>query len=1099
MRQLKVLFAFLLMFCMSAASYAQVSGTVVDANGEPVIGASVIQKGAKIGTSTDIDGNFTLNSPVGSTLVISSIGYKKEEVKAAQSLRVVLHEDAEILDEVVVVGYGSQRKVNLTGAVSSVSDEAFKDKGAITDTRSALQGKMPGVTVTRSSAAAGREGYDIKIRGEASINNTSALILVDGVPGGLSDINPDDIENITVLKDASAAIYGAKAAGGVILVTTKRGSISKPKVTYKGSVSYRVKDSQYNWMTIDQWAKYLEEFAYNDDYEVYGSGRYTQVGAFSYDYLYALKTRDPRFMGTVQPYADFGGTTTSIHDLGFLENDQYEDIFGNSVATQHSLAVSGGSERVKYNVSLGYMYNGSPLQFGIEENSQRLNFRANNDFNIAKWLDVQTSLSYDRNSSVYPRQNPSNANGNPPGSPFFCADGESPFGWESNYNSVALAKLGGSVNNSTDIFRASIQPKIHIIKGLDLNLVASVERKNWFNKEWQNKLTWCDYAGNPYNYTNPNENRFKRYSRTVLGQNYQAYFNYMSDFGTDKDHNFTAMLGFQYEREDSENFSVEIKGFADTELHTLASNDVANGTYELKDDGYTVATASYFGRLNYDYKGRYLVEVLGRYDGSSRFIRGKKWKPFYGASIGWRLSDEPFMRNLTWLSNWKFRASYGETGNQNGIDNYDFVALINNNLSSGTTHNYPIFGDDVTSGSKPTATKTQKNVVALNRTWEIVKNTNVAVDFGFLDNRLTGSFEYFWKTNDNMLVSATYPSVYGATAPKTNVGTLKVHGWELSLSWRDKIGKDFMYEVGFNISDARNELVSMPNATEITTYNERTKYLEGYPLNSYWGLHYVGHLISNDEELASYRSMLENADGTKLPETQYLKVGDAMYADMDGDGDVDYDDIIYLGDAAPHYSYAINVNLAWKGFDLSMMFQGVGESMIIRNTGALTTPGWNFYQNQGAQYYDITYGTLGNDLSYQGEAGAFTYLGETVQPDASAYRPAYTDVYTAVPRWSARTKNYNNLYSDAFWRKQDMSYCRLKNLTIGLTLPKSVVSKMKIENLRVYLNGTDLFTIRHNTDGTDPENSNQAPFGGTNGSAAYPFSRTFSFGIDLTF
>lgn len=1098
MKQLKKLVTILLLGCLSASVYAQVQGTVVDTNGEPLIGVSIVEKGTKEGVSTDIDGHFSLKSPVGSTLVFSYIGYKKQELKAQAQMTVTLQEDAEVLEEVVVVGYGAQRKVNLTGSVASIGDESFQDKGAITDTRSALQGKMPGVTITRSSSAAGREGYDIKIRGEASVNNTSALVLVDGVPGGLSDINPDDIENITVLKDASAAIYGAKAAGGVILVTTKRGGVSKPQVSYKGSVSYRVKDSQYNWMSLDQWAKYLEELAYNDDYELRGSGRYTQMGSFPYDYIYALKTCDPRYMGTVQPYVDFGGTVTSIHDLGFIENDQYEDIFGNSVATQHSLSVSGGTERVKYNVSLGYMYNGSQLQFGIKENSQRLNFRANNDFNVAKWLDVQTSLSYDRNSSLYPTQSPSAANGNPPGSPFFSENGAA-FGWESNLNCVARTKMGGSVNNATDILRASIQPKIHIIKGLDLNLVASMERKNWFNKEWTNKITWCDYSGEPYNFTSPTENRFKRYSRTLLGQNYQAYFNYMTDFNTGRTHNFSAMLGFQYEREDNEWFQTEIKGFADTDLHTLASHDAVNGTYELKDDGYTVATASYFGRLNYDYKGRYLVEVLGRYDGSSRFIRGKKWKPFYGVSAGWRISEESFMKDLTWLSNLKLRASYGETGNQNGIDNYDFVALINNNISSGTTHNYPIFGEDTEAGAKPTTTKTQKNVVALNRTWEVVKNTNVALDFGFLDNRLFGTFEYFWKTNDNMLVSATYPSVFGATAPKTNVGTLKVHGWELQLGWHDKIGKDFTYEVGFNISDARNELTSMPNASEITNYNVRTDYLEGYPLRSYWGLHYVGHLISNEEELNTYRAMLENADGTKLPDAQYLKIGDAMYADMDGDGDVDYDDIIYLGDSAPHYTYAINLNMSWKGIDLGLMFQGVGEAMIIRNQNALTTPGYNFYQNQGAQYYDKTYGTLGNDMSYQGEAGEFVYMGETVRPDASAYRTPYTDVYKAVPRWSERTKNHNNLYSDAFWRKQNMAYCRLKNLTVGYTLPKSIMAKAHIEKLRVYFTGTDLFTIKSNTDGTDPENSNQNPFAGTNGSAAYPFSRTFSFGLDLTF
>lgn len=1104
-RKIKSAFLRSLMFFFFAGLcsgvYAQdiVTGKVIDENSDGIIGASVLVKGTSKGTITDVDGNFSINASPDDVLVISYVGYKTNEVningRTAVNLQMVV--DTDVLDEVVVVGYGTQRRVNLTGAVSTVGEQTFLDKGTVTNPLAVLQGQVPGMSVYRGSTAPGREDWKFRIRGEASTNQTDALVLIDGVPGGIGDINPDDIENISILKDASAAIYGSRAAGGVVLVTTKRGQNAKPQVTYKGNVSVKVPSSKYEWMNMQQWATYVEELAYNDDYSMANSGKYAQMGAFPYNMLYAMKTMDPRYIGTIQSYTDMGGTAAGINDIGFFDYDPYDATFETAYSQSQSLSLSGGNENMKYNVSLGYMYDGSPLAYNITDNSKRYNARANNDFRINKWVDVKTQLSFDRRNSVYPYNRPSGVNGNPPGSPTFTKDG-GPYGWASNYNDAARAKFGGSVYKQTENFNFNIQPQIHILKGLDLNLLGAYYAKNFFNKEYENEITWCDYEGNEYSFSSPTANKFNREARSVKGQNYQAYFNYLTDFSTEKTHNFSAMAGTSYEREDSESFNTEMKNFPEALLHSFSEYDADVSTLTATDDKYTTALASYYGRLNYDYKGKYLGEFIARYDGSSMFVRGKKWHAFFGGSLGWRLSEEDFVKQLNIFDNLKIRASYGETGNQSGLGRYDFVALINSNVSSGNSHSFPIFGSDATAGSTPTQTYTQRNTVALDRTWEIVKTTNVGLDFAILNNRLSGTFEVFQRKNENMLVSVTYPAVYGATAPQTNHGELKVNGWELSLAWHDRIGKDFTYSIGFNIGDAKNKLISMPNAT-VASRNAVTSAMEGYSLNSYWGMRYE-KIISSEEELTEYITKLNAGPAAgRLPEITQLKVGDAKYKDTNGDGVVDYDDMEYLGDATLRYNYGINLNFGYKNFDLGLIFQGIGKANIIRDLNALSTPGYSWYQIQGAQYYDITWGTMGNDPNYLGEAGAFDYVGTTVYPTASDYRRPYTDPYNAYPRWSLETKNYNTIYSDAFWRLQNMAYCRLKNITLGYTLPKSISKKLNIEHFRVYFTGTDLFTFSRNDDGTDPENMNRGLFDGTNGSASYPFSRTFSFGIDLTF
>lgn len=1091
----------------SATQASPVSGTVTDSDGEPLIGVTVIVKGSSNGTATDLDGGFTLRDCAGKNLVFSYVGYKTVELPAKDGMTVKMQDDSALLDEVVVVGYGVQKKASLTGAVSQVGEKTFADKATTTNPLADLQGQIPGMTVTRSSSAPGREGWDFKVRGEASVNNTSALVIVDGVPGNLSDLNPDDIENVSVLKDASAAIYGARAAGGVVLVTTKRGSHAgkKPTVSYSGNVTWKVSDPQVQWMTLQQWARCVEETLYNEGVSNGNLSTFTPIGAMPYAAIYAMKTMDPQYIGTVQSYAALGGNADAIADIGFIDSDQYSDTFGNAFAQSHSLSVSGGSDYAKYNVSLGYMYDGSPLRYNIEEKSKRYNARANNDFKIAKWFDLSTTLAFSRRENTRPLNSPSGVNGNPPGSPIFSSDGEHAFGWLNNYSDVAVAKFGGTWKENYNETVINLRPTFHILPGLDLVGTVGYTIKDWVRQETQ-------YKNYMYNWDNekietmirPTDNRFTRYNRSAKYQIYQGYLNYLTDFNTSDTHNLNVMLGASYERDDSESTQSKLLNLSEGFLHSLQSSyDPETSKVEFVDDKYTTAIASYFGRINYDYKGRYLIELLGRYDGSSKFVRGKKWKGFYGVSGGWRISEEKFMEDINWLNNLKIRASYGETGNQSGIGTYDFVGNIATSVNGSNTTGAGLFGP--TGSASALQTLWQSNVIALDRTWEIVKNTNVGLDFAVINGRLSGSFEYFWKTNDNMLVGVTYPSVFGATAPKTNSGKLTVNGWELQIDWRDKIGQ-VGYNVGFNISDARNKLVSMPNTTGYTQ-NGVTKQREGYELNSMFGLEFV-KLIENQEELDSYKSMVTAADGQALGvDTSLLGIGDAMYADLDGDGNIDYDDVKLLGSMNPRYSFSLNLGANWKGLDFNVIFQGVGMNKMIRDVTALTSPGRNIYQIQGGQWYDKTWGyDLGSDPRMVGQTIDYfnvdpdgNLTATTATTSASDYRTPYNDPYNSVPRWNRSLAAYNYLYSDAWYRLQNMAYCRLKDLTVGYTLPSHLSAKAGLQKVRVYFTGTDLFTIRFNKDKTDPENSSTNPLGGTAGASAYPFYRSYTVGLNLTF
>lgn len=1075
----------------------KITGIVTDKTGEPIIGATVVVVGTVQGSTTDLDGKFIIDVPTKeSRLEFRYLGYRSkiEIVGDRHDINVVLEEDSEIIDEVVVVGYGTQKKETLTGAITAIDTKVLSDKSVSTPV-AALQGQVPGMAITRNSSAPGREGWSYKIRGQASINDPGALVIVDGIPGNMNDLNPDDIENISVLKDAAAAIYGSRAAGGVVLVTTKRGKNQKTKISYKGNISVKTPSMQQSFMNMTQWASAIEEATLNADVHKDASGNWitskagSDIGATRYWAIQAMKTQDPRFWNKVVAY-DY----SEIRDRGFMDYNLNDEVWGPAISQSHSLSINGGSERNRYNISFGYMNDGSPMRskWGDDE-YKKYNVRVNHDINVTKWFDLSTNLAFDRTEKVYPNYPPTNNYGNPPGSPLFTKGGN-PYGWGGNMTPIVRTKYAGSVTEGVNSFNLNIQPTFHIMEGLDF--VGNIYFNPWDtnNMKKQNKVTWYDFNDEPYNLVDPNQNFVNREAKTVMKQQYQGYFNYKNTFG--KDHTINVMTGLSYEKEKATKFILEK---ADLTVQDLNSVNTGSKYNKGEDDIATWALASYYGRVNYDYKGKYLVEFLGRYDGSSKFVQGKKWSPFFGMSGGWRISEENFIKdNVAWIDNLKIRASYGEIGNQAGIDLYDYIALISMNTASGTAPNFPLFGGD---GSPSLGqTITQKNVVALDRTWEKIKTTNIGFDFGFLNNRFTGSFDYFVKRNDNMLSEITYAQVYGATAPKTNSGKMEVKGWEITLGWRDQIGK-VNYWINGNLSNDKNKLISKENAT-IKTWDAKTSYLEGYSLNTYWGLG-AYKLIENEQELEEYRKKLA-APSDVIIDGNLLSVGDMMYKDLDGDGYITKKDVKNLGDNMPHYSYGINLGAQWNGFDFSATIQGVGKQTIIRNRSAATMLVANTYQNQGDVWYGKSWSDiaekLGNNvnISYTEpiwENGVITG-SQTVNGTLSL--PAVNKDPYAVPRSTTNgtVRNYNYANSDAWYRLQNGAYTRLKSITVGYTLPKVLISKWGLSDVRVYFTGNDLFEITNTKDKWDPESTAEDPFKDANG---YPFMRSYTFGLNLTF
>lgn len=1040
-KTLQLLLAAALLCCVQSAfaQKASVTGTVVDALG-PVVGATVIVEGSDVGAQTDLDGKFILNAKEGTAIVVSCMGYRDVRTVLSDGMLVKLEEDTTVLEEVVVVGYGVQKKETLSGAISVVKDEQLQNKGSLSSPLQALQGQVPGVIITRSSSAPGDESWSMSLRGASSRNNSEPLVIIDGVAyesiNEMRLLNPSDIQSMSFLKDGSAAIYGSRAAGGVVLITTKSGAKGKAKVEYTGSVTMKTVGLMPELMTLDEWSSAVMSALENDGTTDHVWYKYAQL-AKQYKGMYI------DLLQTANPY----GTTafTDVSDFVFDDKVNWlNDLFGTSFSTSHNLSVSGGSDRMSYRVSAGYLYDGSPLKFG-NNNNQRYNIRLNNTAKITDWLTLESMISYNRQEQVAPTNIGAvlTINTPMPGLPMFTSDGK-PYGWGTWASPAARAEYGGDNHLSVSAINISETIKANITKWLDFNLNLGYNTSTAARSKVNRSVDYYNYAGTKKVLTTPTA-ADTYYNQTASRTDFYSVTGFLNGHHKfNNAHNLSVTLGGQYEFRDYSIFGVEAKDIQDC-------LEVVNGSGETKLSSVSKsqwAIASVFARANYDYRERYLVELNARYDGSSKFQPENRWKFFWGGSVAWRIGKEEWLKDASWLDELKLRLSYGQVGNQAGIDNYDGVLLYNANSNNGALVGNGLLSTITTSGK----------LISLTRQWETIQTSNVGIDFGFLGNRLTGTVEAFLKQNNNMLVNIDYPSVIGDTAPTTNSGKFKAWGYEGQIQWRDHYG-DFSYNIGGTFTFARNRLVDLGGSANITagTYVSNR---EGYPINSLFGLRYGGK-IQTQEQLDAYVGKYYEGNGIGMPSE--LRLGDNMFVDENKDGKLDEKDYIFLGSDTPEIQYSFNLGFAWKGLDFSLVFQGAANRTVFNGVNNWTVP-------MRALYTNTTNQSVGNVWSPSNPDGHY---------------PSYTT--------KSNINTYN--YQCSTWSASNGAYIRLKNVSLGYSLPSVLFENRKgVSGCRFYFTGADLWEYSQIQDGWDPEaKSNPST------TSRYPFLRTFTFGVNLSF
>jgi len=1077
-----------------------VTGVVRDsATGNPIPRASIRVKGTRIGVAADDQGRFAITLPAGNhVLVISGAGYTPMEIPpgtGAENIRLVNVNQQ--LNDVVVVGYGTQKKATLTGAIVTVSPKVLQDRGPLSNPLAALQGQAPGVIVTRTSGQPGRENWNFQIRGITSTNGASPLVILDGVAlpdsTGLNTLNPLDIENISFLKDASAAIYGARAAYGVVLITTKRARLGRPAIEYSATVSRKMTAMMPHLLNIRQWGQGLMQAQINDNYGVTPppTSLWYEEGVFAAnppDSGWIDLTALPGWGGSAAVGLMYNGmqvpTFGDVKDLTYFNTNMQKILWGNATSSMHNLSFSGRTDRSGYRVSLGYLNDGSQLQWGTN-GSQRYNVRLNHDYNFSKAVKLETNISLERNTIQAPSLlsfsgYSSLSNYGQPGMPALSKNG-TPYEWGTVPSAPGMLKYGG-VNRTAD-------SRVNAITNLTYNIadhlsfVGTAGYNTLFEEIGNQQKQVNFYSYNDRNTQNPTpvagqpNGNGSFYAKSL---NRNTYYNligrmqYRNTFATD--HDLSVMAGGSYERDEVNNFGTTTYDLANDNTASLnlgvASTTAGFVTNNQIQNHY--ALGSFFGRVTYSYKNKYLLEGVGRYDGSSKFVAAERWKAFYGASLGWRISEEAFMQHQHIVSDLKLRASYGETGNQGGIGLYDYIQLLNANTSQALL------------GTAPVVTVTTVDtLVSLHRTWETIKNKNLGIDFAVLQGRLSGTFDYFWKENANMLLTQTYPAMLGSHAPALNIGDLRTWGWEGIITWQDQIGKHLTYSLSEKMSNKPDKLVHYGGANVLASgYNAQ---VEGYPVGSYFGLAYGGR-IQTQKQLDAYNGAYAatgttNNIGLPIPtplaspagQLSGLRPGDNMYRDVNGDGKLSIGtstknpgDLVYLGRDDPNYVYGASLGVQWKGFDFQTMFQGVMKRTIWRNG---SNANWT-----------IPYGTV-----YQSQSSA--WWGQVWSPqNPHAHFP---NLHSNGPAGSINAYNYQA----SSWSVQNGAYLRLKNLVIGYTVPQRMIDRWQsITRLRFYVSGSDLWETTHVHDGWDPESTRTIA---TN--ERYPFYRYLSFGANLSF
>lgn len=1079
------LFLILLLAGSSMVLSAQdrsISGKVFDTNEEPLIGVTVTIENTTIGAITDIDGAFTLQVPEGKVVLnVSYVGFVPQKVTVASgqsNVTVRLSEDAVLLNEVVVVGYGKQKKVNLTGAVASVGGEELENR-VTKSLSSMLQGTVAGLNVTTSSGVPGSSA-SINVRGITSIHESEPLVLIDGAVGDIDRVNPNDVESISVIKDASAAaIYGARAAFGVILVTTKSGAAKDGKATvrYSGRFGWQAPTTSTDYETTGYWSVYtINQFWQANSGTLYVD--YTDQDMQELWNRVNDKTEHPDRPWVVEDVRN--GRNQWVY---YGNYDWWHSLYrDNRPMQQHNVSISGGKDDVKYFVSGSY-----DKQTGIlRENPdiyRKYNLRSKIDFRINEWLTMSNNTSF--YSSQYS----------------YLGDGdvENTLAYSARHALACFPQKNpdGSWLYSTPYLNYKVANGRHILLGE--NSHRNVERSTDFTNTTRlvyapiRELSFTgDFTYRQYQSRNTSRSNVMYYREYPDGEllsyatgaganrldeavNTNQYYS-TNIFGTYDDtfnqaHHLSVVGGMNYEAWKNKNISAYGENLVSTDLDDLdlVGQNAEGATITGVGGGQNeYALLGIFGRINYDYKSRYLFEVSGRYDGTSRFASGSRWGFFPSASAGWRISEESFFQPVRqWIDNLKVRGSFGSLGNQNISSYYSFARLIS--ISSlGYT-----FGE----GSVLPKYSSLSAPIASGMTWETAQQWDFGFDLTMLGNRLNLTVDgYIRDTKDMLTDGVDLPGVYGADLPDMNAADLRTKGYEITLNWRDRLtlgNKPFEYSVGLNLSDYKSVITKYDNENKTFAKD----YYEGMEIGEIWG-YVTDGLFQTDEEAKAYAEKVDLSYVLK-GQTGGWQAGDVKFVDLNGDGKVGIGsnnvdnpgDRKILGNSLPSFSYGISASAQWNGFDVSAFFQGTGNHYWY--PAGQSMPFWGPY--------------------------SYPYLS-FLQKDflADVWTAENTDAY--FPRAMAYSASGGVLSNVNDRYLQNLRYLRFKNLTVGYTLPQSWTGKARIESVRIYFTGENLCywsPLKKHSRYVDPEAAIDRSDAYNN--AYYPWQKSFLFGIDVTF
>lgn len=1058
-----VIIVFLLVHSISI--YAQdntISGLVKDNEGEPLPGVSVaVKAGESIsGVVTDINGKYQLKASPDATIEFSFIGFKsiQQQVGNRKVINVTLEIDNQMLEEVVVVGYGTQRKVNLTGSVSVIDSKAFESV-PVANAVQALQGQVPGLNIYSNKGGGLNQKQSINVRGIGTIGEGStgdALILIDGMEADIFSVNPQDIESISVLKDAAASsIYGSRAPFGVVLVTTKKGKAGKAQINYNNSFRLSSPINMPSSLDSYTYALFFNDAGYNSGWGSYNWVSQTRLQRIK-DYM------DGKISYTTIPL-NGSNTWADGYQEGNDNIDYYNLFFKKNVfAHEHNFSVNGGTDKIQYYLSANYLDQDGTLRMG-EDYSKRYTMSAKISAQLSRAVSLSSNTRFVRNDFVQPtHMNDS----------FFSDIGRQCWPVKPLYDPngnlfddhVQQMKNGGRKTERNTWLYQQFNLTIEPIKGWRLIGDLSYRYNTQYAHEDLLTISQIGVDGVTKVRSWDENSSVSESSFASDYFNVNLYTDFEKTFA--KSHHLKALAGFQAEANNYRNIWAQKIGI------TYPGKPTINTSTGIDKDGKVIApnvsgghnrwsTAGFFGRVNYDFQEKYLVEANLRYDGSSRFRSDDRWGFFPSASLGWNIAREEFFQPATRIMNTlKLRASYGSLGNQNTTALYPTYTV----MGTGTSDKW------LMNGVKPNIAWAPA-LVSYDLTWEKIRTWNVGIDIGLFNNRLTGSFDYFIRnTNDMVGPSEKLPATLGIAVPPSNNTDLRTAGWELELMWKDRLQNGLNYSLRFTLADSRTKITRYSNPSGLID-----SFYEGKYCGEIWGYETIG-IARTDDEMAEHVGSLVNGGQSALG--QDWQAGDIMYSDLNEDGKIDagartldnHGDLKRIGNSTPRYNVGIDLSADWKGFDFRMFWQGTLKRDYFQGS-------YYFWGANGSQGYWFSTALKGHEDYFRNDESS----------------PLGVNLDSYYPRPLLNT-NKNQQCQTKYL--QNAAYMRLKNLQIGYTLPRKIVQKMGVQNLRFFASGENLLTITDLVKFFDPETIESGSFAH---GYAYPLSRTYAFGLNITF